>query len=164
MSEGGAGGSPCVVSGRRGAHRPCRSATLSFQWFVDNDPLYVTDYFVPTPASLDFAGARRTSRRASTSCRPSVDPFSVVVLLNVFQTNPGDALTSGYNLLTTDVSALLAANAGQTLRLRFAAVDNVGPFRFGVDAVSLEPAVPEPTLLALLGMGLAFAGTRRLRP
>ena len=52
-----------------------------------------------------------------------------------------------------DVSALTLSQAGQTLRLRFAEVDNVAPFQFGVDNVSLEvSAVPEPSSLTLMGI------------
>ena len=98
-------------------------------------------------------------------------PFSLAladVLLNAFRTNVGDALISGYANVTVDVSSLLAANTGQTLRLRFAEVDNVGPFQFGVDNVSLEAEtttqlVPEPASLLLLGSGLAAVALRRRR-
>ena len=82
------------------------------------------------------------------------DPFSVAganVLLNVFQTNPGDPLVSGYTTYTANLSSLLAAHTGQTLRLRFAETDNVNFFQLGVDKVSLT--VPEPTSILLLGTG-----------
>jgi hypothetical protein len=40
---------------------------------------------------------------------------------------------TGYNTFSFDLTALLVARAGQTLRLRFAEVDNVNVFNFGVD-------------------------------
>ena len=53
-----------------------------------------------------------------------------------------------------NVSALILSQAGQTLRLRFAEVDNVAPFQLGVDNVSLDVApVPEPSSLTLMGIG-----------
>jgi hypothetical protein len=71
----------------------------------------------------------------------TANPFSVApadVLLNVFQTQVGDPLISGYTMQTTDLSAFLAGHQGQTLRLRFAEVDNQGNFQFGVDRVVLS--------------------------
>jgi len=52
----------------------------------------------------------------------------------------------------------LQANQGQTLRLRFAEVDNVAPFNLGVDNVDIN-AVPEPSSWimvcgAMVGLGL----------
>jgi hypothetical protein len=60
------------------------------------------------------------------------------VLLNLFQTSAGDPLISGYTSQSTDLTALLSANAGQTLRLRFAEADNVFIFQLGVDNESLD--------------------------
>ncbi len=73
-----------------------------------------------------------------------------------------------------DVSAVLAANAGQTIQIRFNAyVPEVwsGPNGLGIDAISLTTAtsfaaVPEPGGLLLLGgalLGLS-AVHRLLRP
>ena len=45
---------------------------------------------------------------------------------------------------------------GGTFQLRFAEVDNQGNFNQGVDNVSILTTVPEPSTLALLGIG-AFA-------
>jgi hypothetical protein len=70
-------------------------------------------------------------------------------------------LISGYNTVTTDISALLAAHAGETLRLRFAETDNVFMFQLGVDNVRFDPIsapIPEPTSMLLLGAALARAG------
>ena len=80
-------------------------------------------------------------------------PFRVMasdVLLTLFQTNPGDPLTSGYTSFSADLTALLNANLGQTQRLRFAETDNQFTFQLGVDnglAVSRRTrrsAVDEP--------------------
>jgi len=66
-----------------------------------------------------------------------------------------------------DISSLLAAQAGQTLRLRFAEVDNILPFQLGGDGVSIA-SVPEPSSWALcvIGIILGFAryNRRSLRP
>jgi hypothetical protein len=100
----------------------------------------------------------------------SANPFSVAasdVLMHLYQSNPSDPLVSGYNTLNFDVSSLFAANLGNTLRLRFAEVDNLAQFQVGVDNVSLDDvslaAVPEPASLTLLGTSLAALCLRRRR-
>ena len=141
------------------------SGTLSFDVFVGNR----SDRFV-TPATLAFSTAALNQQARVDFLGVGADPFSVAladILLNAFRTNVGDPLVSGYSTVTVNVSSLLAASAGQTLRLRFAEVDNVGPFQFGVDNVSLEALatqpVPEPASLMLLGSGLAALTLRRRR-
>jgi len=64
---------------------------------------------------------------------PSADDFDVGsgVLANVYQTQPGDPLQSGYDNIVFNLDAF----GGQTVRLRFAEVDNSGNFNVGVDGV-----------------------------
>lgn len=66
---------------------------------------------------------------------PAADTFDVGsgVLANVYQTDPGDPTESGYATVTFD----LAEFAGQTVRLRFAQVDNQLNFQVGIDAVGV---------------------------
>ncbi len=151
MSDGGAAGSHVlyqdfVVPSSAG------SAALSFDLFIGNR---ASDFFNPSPASLDF-GINAFNQQARVDILlVGTDPLSVAgtdVLLNVFQTNPGDPLVSGYTTYTANLSSLLAAYAGQTLRLRFAETDNVFSFQLGVDNVNLT--VPEPTSILLLSTGL----------
>jgi hypothetical protein len=81
--------------------------------------------------------------------------------MNVYQTQPGNPLVSGWVTITMDLTSLLAAQAGQTLRLRFAEADNVNFLLVGVDNVSLT--VPEPTTCWVAVGGLGFIGVAALR-
>lgn len=138
---------PAVVSG----------ATLKFSIYINNG---ATGFF--TPNSLDFATPALNQQARVDILAGGADPFSTAagdVLFNAFQSAANDPLVSGYNTFSFDVSALLAAHAGQTIRLRFAEVDNVNFFNFGVDAVSLT--IPAPSALALLAVGAVAARRRR---
>jgi len=138
------------------------SATISFDLFIGNQ---ATDFF--TPSSLDFSTPAPNQQARVDILRASADPFSVVnadVLLNLYQTNTGDPLVSGYGPHTVDVSALFASHVGETLRLRFAETDNVFFLNLGVDNVSIDPTtpVPEPASILLFGAGLVRLVAGRL--
>lgn len=60
-----------------------------------------------------------------------IDDVGVGVLANVYQTRPGDPPESGYDRVVYDLSAF----EGETIRLRFAAVDNQFFFQVGIDDV-----------------------------
>ena len=132
------------------------TAVLSFDLFIGNR---AAEFVTPAPATLDFSTPALNQQARVDILRAGTDPFSVMatdVLLSLFQTNPGDPLISGYTSFSADLTALLDANAGQTLRLRFAEVDNLFIFQLGVDNVSLETqaVVPEPSSWLLLATGL----------
>jgi len=130
------------------------AASLSFSLFVSTS---APDFF--TPAHLDFATLDLNQQVRVDLLRSTADPFTVApgdILLNLHQTLPGDPLVSGYSSVLVDVTTLLQAHAGETLRLRFAEVDNVNVFNLGVDAVDLQ-VIPEPAMAGLLG-GLLCAG------
>jgi hypothetical protein len=138
------------------------TTSLSFQLFIGNR----ADRFA-TPATLDFATPVLNQQARVDIMIIAADPFSLAVgdiLQNVYQTQVGDALISGYTTITLDVSALLAAYVGSTLRLRFAETDNVGPFQMGIDDVRFEGGggtVPEPASTLLLGAGMVALLARR---
>src|SRR5688572_17946521 len=112
------------------------SYSIAFSLFINNGaPNFVV------PATLDFATPALNQRARVDIMRSSADPFSLVaadILMNLYQTQPGDPLVSGYNSLQFDISAVLQANQGATLRLRFAEVDNVAPFNLGVDNIAIQ--------------------------
>jgi len=140
------------------------SAVLSFDAFVGN-----RDEAFFTPNSLDFSTPALNQQARVDILTSGSDPFSVAasdVLLTVFHTDAGDALVSGYDSSAVDVTSLLNAHLNETLRLRFAEVDNVFIFQFGVDNVTLDvgtsQAVPEPASWALIGIaGLGLAWWQR---
>jgi len=113
------------------------------------------------PAFLDFSTPDLNQQARVDIIKPSASVFSVAaadVLQNLYQTVPGNPLVSGYTSFARDITALLQANQGQTLVLRFAEVDNVAPFNLGVDNVDIN-AVPEPSSWimvcgAMVGLGL----------
>ena len=137
------------------------AAALSFALFIGNR----ADRFA-TPDSLDFSTPALNQQARVDILKTTADPFSVAasdVLLNLYQTKTGDPLISGYNTIATDITALLAAHAGETLRLRFAETDNIFTFQLGVDNVRIG-AIPEPASMLLLGAALALlAGWRSRR-
>jgi len=141
------------------------NATLSFALFIGNR---ANAFFTPNTLAFDTPTLNQQARVDIMTS--GSNPFSVAaadVLLNLFQTSLGDPLISGYTTHTTNVSALFAAHVGETLRLRFAEVDNVFTFQVGVDNVSIAEAVPEPASTLLFGAALAALlgiRSRRARP
>ena len=141
-------------------------AVLSFSLFIGNraDSFFTAD---PDTVGLDFSTPALNQQARVDIMIATFDPFSVAaadVLLNLYQTHAGDPLVSGYTSFTEDVSALFAAHAGETLRLRFAETDNVFSFQLGVDNVHFDNGtVPEPTSTLLFGAGLLALLASRLR-
>ena len=136
---------------------PITFAQLRFDLFLGNR---ATAFFTPSPPTLDFGVAAFNQQARVDLLRAGTDPFSVAaadVLQNLYQTKPGDPLVSGYATTLADVTSVLAANTGKTLRLRFAETDNVSTFQLGVDNVSLN-AVPEPSSLTSAGLGALLLG------
>ena len=139
------------------------SAVLEFDLFIGNR---AEAFYTPATPTLAFGTPTLNQQARVDILRGGTDPFSVSsadVLLNLYQTQPGNPLVSGYTTINRDLTALLLANLGQTLRLRFAETDNVFTFQLGVDNVNLEATIPEPTTLLLVGSGLTGIGLRRWR-
>ena len=140
---------------------------LTFDLFIGNR---AGTFF--SPATLDFSTAALNQQARVDILLASADPFSVAssaVLLNVFQTNPGDPAVSGYATHTADITSVLNAHLGTSLRLRFAEADNVFSFQMGVDKVDIvtgtASTVPEPSSW-ILGAGALtlLAALRRRMP
>src|SRR5687768_9055602 len=106
------------------------SAQLSFKLFVGNRA--GANFSPPT---LSHSGdANQQFRMDIMSPTAPVDDVGTGVLLNVYQTQPGDPLVFGaYITVTADLSAF----SGQTVVLRFAETDNQLWYNAGIDDVSV---------------------------
>jgi PEP-CTERM motif len=128
---------------------------IKFDLFIGNrGPFFAT----PSPPSLDFGINAFNQQVRVDLIKASADPFSVStsdVVQNLYQSKAGDPLVSGYTTFDINVRNSLLANTGQTLRLRFAEVDNMGALQLGVDNVSFQ-GVPEPSSLLMAGLGLGL--------
>ena len=138
-------------------------AQLRFDLYINN---HANAFF--SPNTLDFATPTLNQQFRVDILTAASNAFSVTVgdvLQNVYQTQPGNPLVSGYVTITADLTTLLAAHPGETLRLRFAQADNVQIMNVGLDNVSL--VVPEPASVTMLVGGLALlaaiAGRQRRR-
>jgi hypothetical protein len=104
---------------------------LSFYLYYDN---FAGDFF--TPKSLNFNVFPNQQYRVDVM-KPTADPFAVnnkAILARIFRTDVGDPNTRAPTLMTFNLTPF----AGQTVRLRFAEVDNQSPFRASVDRVKVE--------------------------
>jgi hypothetical protein len=99
----------------------------------------------PTPDTLDpnapvLNEQYRIDVMKRTAPLTSIDPADV--LINVFRTRPGDPQVMDPTKLTADLTPF----AGQTVRLRFAEVDNNGVLNASTDDVRIERVSPDPTI------------------
>lgn len=109
-----------------------RTATLRATIYLKNG---ATDYVIAATGGLAFDGAANQQFRVDVmNPAAAVTDVGAGVLLNVYQTQPGDSLVTGYRTLTANLTPF----AGQTVRIRFALVDNQWFFHAGVDAVDVE--------------------------
>ena len=162
MTDSGAGGSHVMYQDFLVPAAP-GAVTLSFDLYLNNQAgVYAT------PANLDWATIAQNQQARVDIITTSADLFSLLagdVLFTVFNTQVGDPSTLGYTTVSKDISAVLAAHAGETLRLRFAEVDNILVFNMGVDNVTLADnnSVPEPSsaLLVALALGATGLASRR---
>jgi len=104
------------------------SSTLSATVYVENQ---AADYIIGP--GLDTVDPNQQMRVDIMDPAYPVDDVGAGVLVNLFQTKPGDPLSIGY----TDISADLTPYAGTTVRFRVAQVDNQFFFHGAVDNVRI---------------------------
>ena len=128
---------------------------------------YAQDFF--TGPDLSYLTSPNQQARVDI-ISTDADPFtaSAGVLLNIFQTQPGDPLALGYTAIDFDLTPF----AGSTVRFRVAEVENQLFFNFGIDEVSCISDIAPPTasiptlgewgLMAMAGV-LGIAGLLYVR-
>jgi hypothetical protein len=134
------------------------SINISFMLFVHNAAL---DF--ASPADLDLNDFPNQQARVDL-LNASGTAFDLTnVVANLYQTEPGDPLTSGYTLISSTVNGL---TVGDTYQLRFAETDNQGFFNLGVDDVNVNAptATPEPATFVLAGAFLVGIGLIKRKP
>ncbi|HET9476517.1 MAG TPA: hypothetical protein VFP63_03420 [Dehalococcoidia bacterium] len=112
-----------------------RSGAMSFQLHINN----LAQAFATAPMLNPFGLSANQQVRVDvvSAAAMSADPFTVApgnVLLNLYQSQPGDPSVSGYSLVSADASPYV----GQDVCLRFAAVDNLFYMFVGVDDVKMD--------------------------
>jgi hypothetical protein len=158
MSDGGAPGSH-VLWQNFSVAGPAAQVILSFDLFIGNRAGF---FATPsTPATLDFGINEANQQVRVDILAGAAGNFSVAlsdVLLNIYQSQAGNALVGGYNTVSVDITALVNANLSNTLRLRFAQTDNLAQLQAGVDNVSIDvqqtQVIPEPSSFFLMASGL----------
>ncbi|MCH7698845.1 MAG: S8 family serine peptidase [Chloroflexi bacterium] len=115
---------------------------LSFELYINNEN---GTFYSPPTLDVDVFPNQQFRADLVTPAGIGADPFTVApldILLNIYQTQPGDPPVSGYTTVTADVSSYV----GQTVCLRFGEVENQFFFHAGVDDVRFsETPPPTPT-------------------
>lgn len=97
--------------------------------------------------------------------RVLIEDVNGSLISEVFSTAPGDSSSQvGPNSRSFDLTTILSPYANQTVRISFEQEDDSGFFSAVLDNVSFTTevvSVPEPTGIALLGLGLAGLGFSR---
>jgi hypothetical protein len=109
-----------------------RRVKLRFTLFYENHGSEFS-----SPPSLEFDTCEPNQQFRVELVDPAAPVASLAakhILARIFQTEPGDRNKLGPRTISFDLSRW----AGQTVRIRFAQVDNRGPLRAGVDDVRLE--------------------------
>ena len=105
-------------------------ARLSFDVFIANRAGIFW-----TPASLSFNVVPNQQARVDiVTTTSSVLDVGPAVIANLFRTDVGDTVVSGYETVTTSLASL----AGRRVRIRFGQVETVYFFQTGIDNVSLR--------------------------
>ncbi len=118
---------------------PIGTTVFSAIIWVENRHPY---YYVDPELGLDYQGGGQNQHFRVDIVNPAASVYDVGagVLRNVYLTEPEDPTSIGYSVIGVDLTPF----KGQTVRLRFAVVDNQYCFNAGVDVVSVRTGAPSP--------------------
>jgi len=137
---------------------PSSSVILAFDMFAndwDGGPII-------NPAGLThLAGANQHVRVDILSAGSGPFDTGAGVLANFYLGIDAGVDPNPFTHYSFDISALVGG--GGNYILRFAEVDNQFFLNMGVDNVSIQAELPEPTTLLLFGSGLAAVARRKFR-
>ena len=129
------------------------AVTLSFLLYYNNR----AGVWADNGTLSEVGGANQQLRIDIMDPSALVEDISTGVLRNILKTEGDDPFIFGYGSFTEDLSAF----AGQTVRIRFAEVDNQSNFNMAIDGVAVTVALPyvpvpanKPLALLLLVLGL----------
>ena len=117
------------------------SGSVGFQLYINN--LFGVPFFSPSTLDKTVPGNQQFRADLVTKAGMEADPFTVDgadILLNIYQTEPGDPNVSGYTPITADVSAFI----GQNVCLRFAVTITESVILVGIDDVQFELKKKKP--------------------
>ncbi len=133
--------------------------TLSLLLYYNNR----ANVWVDNGTLSESGGANQQLRVDIMDPSAAVDDVGTGVLMNIIKPSGSDPFTFGYNTLSADLNQF----AGQTIRLRFAEVDNQLFLNMAIDDVRISQfigiPVDQPLALLLLILGIMILATIGIR-
>ena len=134
------------------------SINLSLELYIQN---HAGAYFTPNTLDAFSSGPNQQARIDLLTAASGDWDLGASVIYNVFASSTTDPVEFGYVPITANLTGVLTP--GNTYRLRIAEVDSQLWFNMGVDQISIDTGVPEPSSMILLGTALVGVAVLRRR-